>query len=51
MVGTTRPVPPARADPAGPAAPDRMAANADGMSRAAPQARPECTPAAAYRSG
>ena len=34
-----------------PPAPCRMAAKAEGMSRAAPQARPECTPAAAYRSG
>ena len=29
----------------------RMATNADGRSLAAPQARPECTPIAAYRSG
>ena len=30
-----------------PAPPCRMAAKAEGMSRAAPQARPECTPTAA----
>ena len=34
-----------------PAPPRRMAAKAEGRSRAAPQARPECTPTAAYRSG
>src|ERR1700730_13416333 len=54
IAGTTRGF-----DPAGPggarlgAGPPLpcIAANAEGMSRAAPQASPECTPIAAYRSG
>src|ERR1700759_3660131 len=54
IVGTTR-----GADPEGAVVPflgggpplPFIAANAEGRSRAAPQASPECTPIAAYRSG
>src|ERR1700738_997178 len=48
MVGTGGPSP--RITLSSDPPPCRMATNAEGRSMAAPQARPECTPIAAYRS-
>src|SRR5258707_508169 len=48
MVGTGGPSPKITLSSDPP--PSRIATNAEGRSMAAPQARPECTPVAAYRS-